>query len=85
MRAAAIGHTSVVKKLIEEGADVNARGPRESTALLFAVGGGHLEVVKELVKSGADVDAQEATGWTPIRLAKEDGFKEIEDYLEHSK
>ncbi len=81
MRAAAIGHMAVVKGLLSDGVDVNDKGPRDSTALMFAAGAGHLEVVRELVSNGAEVDAIENSGMTAVRLAQEDGFRDIADYL----
>ena len=84
MRASAIGHVEIVRELIEEGADVNQRGPRGATALMFAAGGGHLEVVKELVASGADLQATEEGGWDALRHAEEDNDQEIIVFLKHS-
>jgi len=77
MRAVAIGNVEIVQSLLEEGADVNERGPRESTALMYAAGGGHTEIVKMLVESGADVDAVEDSGCTALHHAEDDGMTEI--------
>ena len=82
MQAAAMGHVERLLELIEEGADVNARGPRDSTALMFAAGAGHVDIVKILVEHGADLDAREAGGWTALCHAREDGETEIIDFLE---
>lgn len=82
MRASAIGHLAAVRGLLQDGVDVNVRGPRNSTALMFAVCAGHLEIVRELVHHGADIEAAEEEGWTAVRLAKEDGYREIVDYLQ---
>ena len=84
MRASAIGHVEIVRELIEEGADVNQRGPRGATALMFAAGGGHLEVVKELVAYGADLAATEEGGWNALRHAEEDNDEEVATFLKHS-
>ena len=84
MRASAIGHLAAVKGLLNDGADVNVRGPRDSTALMFAVGAGHLEIVRELVHHGADIHAREEEGWTAVRLAKEDVYGDIVDYLQRA-
>lgn len=82
MRAAAMGHVERLLELLAEGAEVNARGPRDSTALMFAAGAGHVDIVKILVEHGADLDAREAGGWTALCHAREDGETEIVQFLE---
>lgn len=49
------GHVSVVKILLEEGAEVNACNKDMNTPLLVACAEGHVEVVKLLLASGANV------------------------------
>ena len=85
MLAAAAGNIEHVKELIEEGVDVNARGPRNSTALMYAVGGGHIEVVRQLVQHGADVEACEEGGWSALKHAREDEETEIVEFLESTR
>ncbi len=82
MRAAATGQLETVIELLEDGADVNARGPRESTALMFAAGGGHLEIVQELVRNGADLHAIEAGGWNALNHADAEEDPEVVKFLE---
>ena len=53
MRASAIGHEAIVKDLLVDGVDVNVKGPRGSTALMFAASSGSLEIVQALVENGA--------------------------------
>lgn len=84
MRASSIGHFHTVQELLEDGADVNERGPRDSTALMFAAGGGHLDVVKLLVEHGADVTAREAGGWTARCHADADDDREVAAFLEEA-
>ena len=73
MRACAIGHVSAVKHLIDEGADVNERGPRGSTPLMFAVSGGHRDIVEMLLaQNELDLSAREQGGWTAIDHAEAD-------------
>lgn len=66
MNASDQGQTSVIKDLLDKGADLNERGvcgARDSggdigvTPLYCAAHGGHLEAVKLLVSKGADVNA----------------------------
>ena len=82
MRASAFGNLEAVREFLEEGYDVNQRGPRNSTALMFAASSGHLDVVRELVERGADIHAAEDGGWDALRHAAEDGHKEIVSFLE---
>ena len=53
--AAAIGEVAIAKTLLAKGADVNATGANEATALHVAVEGGHTAVVKLLIEKGASV------------------------------
>jgi ankyrin repeat protein len=64
-RAAQKGHESVVKFLVENGADLSARMdvgwgifPGDGPALTWPAGGGHLEVVRYLATRGANLDIQ---------------------------
>ncbi len=84
MHAAAMGNIEFVKELLEEGADVDTRGPRGSTALMFAAGSGHVEIVKLLIESGANVSLEEAGGWTALRHALEDGEHQVAEYLQRA-
>ena len=45
----------IVKHLVENGADVNAKDENKATALTEASKNGHLEIVKYLSENGADV------------------------------
>ncbi|XP_028756051.1 phytochrome-interacting ankyrin-repeat protein 1 [Neltuma alba] len=69
------GDLKLVKKLIDEGMDVNviAWGPKSKgmTPLHLAAEGGHLEVMDELLERGADIDARTkgSCGWTPLHIA----------------
>jgi len=57
--AARKGDAPAVKKLLDEGADVNAKFRYGATALSYACDRGHLDVVKLLVDRGADVNARD--------------------------
>jgi ankyrin repeat protein len=46
------GDYAAVKRLIEEGMDVNTQNNNGSTALMWASQGGHLEVIKLLIEAG---------------------------------
>ena len=56
MNAAVGGDVNAVKKLLNEGADVNVQGFNGWTALSEAAYGGHTKIVKLLIDKGADID-----------------------------
>ena len=58
IRASAYGHIDMVKKYIEDGANVNAKDDDGNTALIMASWNGYIEVVRFLLKNGADVNAK---------------------------
>ncbi|GKZ97057.1 hypothetical protein AnigIFM59636_011807 [Aspergillus niger] len=53
MKAAQFGHMSIVKLLINDGADINSRGEFGETALSIACRCGNTDLVKYLLDSGA--------------------------------
>ncbi len=75
--AAALGDVEEVKRLLGDGADVNARDKSGGTPLMAASQSGNLEVVKLLLEKGADVDAKAGA----LDLAKEQGNKQLETLL----
>jgi ankyrin repeat protein len=70
--AAVAGDASAVRRLLEAGADANARGQSGYTALAHAARQGHLEVVELLIEHGARVDAR-YSGTTALIRAAEGG------------
>ena len=77
IRAAEGNNTSVIRFLVEAGADLENRDSPGDTALLTAVNWGHLESVKILVELGADVNAANNTGWTPLTKSMEKDKKDF--------
>jgi hypothetical protein len=57
--AARKGDAAAVKKLLDEGVDVNTKFRYDRTALSFAADRGHADVVKLLIERGADVNAKD--------------------------
>lgn len=55
MLAAHVGRTSVVKLLLENGANIKAKNDKSETALILAASNGHTPVVELLLENRADV------------------------------
>jgi cytohesin len=64
--AAKRGDYHAVHKLIEDNADLDARGPMGYTALHWAGIRGHWRIFEELVAAGAPVNAVGSDGGTPL-------------------
>ncbi len=80
-RAAEKGDLREVKRLIKEGANVNARNGDGSTPLHKAAQKGHLKVVKYLIRKGADVNAKDRYGYTPLHLSVSEDHEDVVAYL----
>ena len=73
--AAEAGEAGEVRKLLSEGASVNAHSPIGKTALMFAAQEGRLEVVEILLDSGL----------SPAYYARGHGYQKIVELLESTK
>jgi len=80
--AAGEGRLEVVRYLLDEGADVNAREEFGDTALTEAVFNGQMAAVKELLFRGADVNAVGDAG-TALDIAINRNHTAIADLLKH--
>ncbi len=69
MKASMSCDIPVMRRLIQGGADVNAKTTMKYTALHFAAAAGSLAGVRLLVEKGADVDAQIDSKDTALHLA----------------
>ena len=84
-KAAYYGHLEIVKYLVENGADINAKDNNGWTSLIHAAYNGHLEVVKYLVENKADINAIGKyfgfDGLTSLMFASMNGHLEVVKYL----
>ncbi len=75
-----------VKRLIENGADVNERSVHGNTPLMFSMCGlgnlrGKFEMVKYLIENGADIHAENNHHQAPLYHALAGSDKEVWEYL----
>ncbi len=76
------GDLKEVRRLVQNGADVNMRGGSfRRTPLMYAVASERVEVVKLLLDNGADANARDYNCGTALEIAKEGNYKEIERLL----
>jgi hypothetical protein len=84
--AARKGDAATVKKLIDEGVDVNTKFRYGATALFYACDHGHLDVVKVLLDKGADLTIKDSFyGFTPLTLAVSPAQKKKPEHTEIAK
>ncbi len=79
--AAKNGDLAAVKRLIAEGADVNARNDKGETPLHHAAAWGSKDVVEQLISEGADVHTKDGRGRTPLHHAALWGGRDIAELL----
>jgi ankyrin repeat protein len=72
---------SLVKSLIEKGADVKAKDEYGWIILHSTVVEGDFEIFKYLVSKGADINAKTSGNWTTLHYASDGGNFEIVKYL----
>jgi len=84
--AARKGDAAAVKKLLDEGVDVNTKFRYNATALFYACDHGHVEVVKVLLDRGAAMDLKDTFyGFTPLMLASSPAQKKRPEHTEIAK
>ncbi|XP_039291555.1 protein fem-1 homolog CG6966 isoform X1 [Nilaparvata lugens] len=79
--AAAAGHLSVVRFLVQRGANINATTRTHSTPLRAACFDGHFEIVKFLISNGANIEVSNRHGHTCLMIACYKGHYKIAQYL----
>ena len=78
-----LGDTSLVKPLLDRGADLNTKDPDDNTLLTMvcAADTAPLDLVKFLIDRGADVNARSPHGETALELAIRHGHTPVVDLL----
>jgi hypothetical protein len=84
--AARKGDATAVKRLLDEGVDVNTKFRYNATALFFACDAGNIDVVKVLLDRGADMNIKDTFyGFTPLMLAASPARKKTPAHSEIAK
>ncbi len=66
-----------IKRLIEEGADVNAKDDNGDLPLHYAVRNDNRDLVELLIEEGADVNTKDKDGQSPLHWAKSEEIAEL--------
>jgi len=83
--SAEIGHLSVVKCLVNQNADINAKDKDQCTPLHRAALNGHLNVVEYLVNQKAEINSKDKDQCTPLHRAALNGHLNVVEYLVNQK
>jgi hypothetical protein len=75
--AAKTGDMETIKQLIAKGADIDARGYKKRTALMFAAQYNHKEIGMMLVKQKANLILKDLSGSTALDIAMKAGNKDF--------
>jgi ankyrin repeat protein len=70
-----------VKRLIDAGAELDAKNNFDRTPLYIAAANGHAEITRLLIDAGAELDARNKYGRTPLYAAAANGHTEIAKLL----
>jgi hypothetical protein len=68
------GHIEIVRLLLQNGAEVNAKDRWDRTPLHFAAYHGHVDILHLLVENGADLEAQTNNGSRALHNAAFNGY-----------
>ncbi len=79
-RNISVGDAALVKKLLDEGADINAKDDG-LTLLMKAATEGYLKTAKLLIDKKADIDAKTNEGNTALMAASMAGYTKIVELL----
>lgn len=77
-------HPDMVELLIKNGADINAVGLTDMTALMVAAERGNSNTVELLLKYGADVNIEDHFGRTALSFAEDHGHTKVVEILKEA-
>ncbi len=80
-KAVSDGDIEQVKKLIEDGADINAQNDLGRTPIYYAIERNHIDLVKLLISKNADVNAKDLYDNTSLHFAARRGSRELTELL----
>jgi uncharacterized protein len=85
-KAAYMGHAEVARLLVADPRlELDAQGPYNGyTVLHDATWHGHLDTARVLVEAGARLDLRGLDGRTPLDMAREYGYSDLIQLLEHA-
>ncbi len=78
------GQIKEVKKLIEQGCDVDEKTDLGNCAVLSAVERNDSSILEILIKAGANVDVQDPLGRSALARAKQLGFDNVAKLIEEA-
>ena len=79
--AAFAGNLVEVRRLVNNGVDVNTKGVSGETPLSLAVWRGYLKVVEFLAGKGADMETRDTNGQTPVEMAAINGNLKVIEFV----
>ncbi|WP_082631761.1 ankyrin repeat domain-containing protein [Cytobacillus praedii] len=77
IQAAERKETETIKRLVEEGIDINTKDSEGRTAIMIATYNNDVDTAKVLIKAGADVNIQDNLKNNPFLYAGAEGYVEI--------
>lgn len=77
IQAAEAGDTATVQRLVQMGADIDARDERGRTPVMAATHGNRVETVRALIQLGADINIRDNRLDNPFLYAGAEGLLEI--------
>jgi len=77
IRAAEAGDARQIRRLIEDGANINAADNNGWNALMKAAKNHHLKAVAELITSGINLQSETRNGWNALSIAVKAGSPQI--------
>ena len=85
LRACLGGKETVIRLLLDSGADIEARTPNKATPLICAAEGRDEAIIDLLLMRGAEVEAEDEFGWKPLHRAttSKGGIRVAQLLLDH--